>query len=193
MDTPLLPGIPELATARLRLRGWQARDRAPFAAQNADAETMRHLGGPMTRAASDAYLDRTLAQWAKDGCGKWAVEEAATGAFIGALGLQRMGFTPPFPSAERIEIAWRLARTHWGQGYATEAAKAALAFGFDCLGLREILAFTVPANRASRAVMERLGMAYDGTFEHPLLAADSPLRLHVLYRATPESHGRARG
>ncbi|GAB0118639.1 GNAT family N-acetyltransferase [Acidisoma sp. 7E03] len=182
MRSPLPPDIPEIITQRLRLRRWEARDRAPFAAQNADAETMRHLGGPMTRSASDAYLDRTLAQWREDGCGKWAVEERATGAFVGALGLQRIRFVPPFPAADGIEIAWRLTRAFWGRGYATEAAEAAAAFGFGRLGLQEIVAFTVPANAASRAVMERLGMVHDGTFDHPLLAEGHPLRPHVLYR-----------
>jgi len=182
MSASLTPGIPELLTPRLRLRGWREDDRAPFAAQNADAETMRYLGGPMTREASDAYLDRTLRHWAEDRCGKWAVELTESGAFVGALGLQRMRFEAPFPCAAGIEIAWRMGRAHWGRGYATEAARAAVAFGFGTLGISDILAFTVPANRASRAVMERLGMHLDGEFDHPLLPEDSPLRRHVLYR-----------
>lgn len=182
MSAFLAPGIPDLLTPRLRLRGWREADRAPFAAQNADAETMRYLGGPMTRAASDAYLDGTLRHWAEDGCGKWAVELVETGQFLGALGLQRMRFEPPFAAAAGIEIAWRMTRAFWGHGYATEAARAAVAFGFEARALTEILAFTVPDNRASRAVMERLGMACDGEFDHPLLPKDSPLRRHVLYR-----------
>lgn len=190
MSTPLFAGIPELATARLRLRGWEVRDRLPFAAQNGDAETMRYLGGPMTQAESDAYLDRTLTHWAEDGYGKWAVEERATGAFVGALGLQRMRFAPPFPCPAQIEVAWRLTRAFWGRGYATEAGRAALAFGFTTLGLGEIVAITVPENRGSRAVMERLGMTFDGAFDHPLLAEGHPLRRHVLYRLDRRSADR---
>jgi RimJ/RimL family protein N-acetyltransferase len=184
MMTPLLPVIPEIVTARLRLRGWRDSDRALFAAQNADAETMRYLGGPMTRAASDAYIARTLSHWSEDGCGKWAVEEIETGAFVGALGFQRMRFVLPLPHAAGIEIAWRMTRGFWGRGYATEAARAAVAFGFNQMALPEILALTVPDNRASRAVMERLGMTFAGEFDHPLLPEDSPLRRHVLYRLT---------
>lgn len=176
------PTIPELRTPRLMLRAWREDDRAPFAAQNADAETMRYLGGPMTWAVSDAYLDRTVAHWAEDGCGKWAVEETETGAFVGALGLQRMRFVLPLPHVAGIEIAWRMTRRFWGRGYATEAARAAVAFGFGQMALPEILALTVPDNRASRAVMERLGMGFAGEFDHPLLPETSPLRRHVLYR-----------
>lgn len=130
MSASLAPGIPELLTPRLKLRGWREEDRAPFAAQNADAETMRYLGGPMTREASDAYLDRTLRGWAEDGCGKWAVELAETGQFVGALGLQRYRFEAPFTNPSGIEFAWRLTRAFWGRGFATEAARAALDFGF---------------------------------------------------------------
>ena len=182
MSASLAPGIPELLTPRLKLRGWREEDRAPFAAQNADAETMRYLGGPMTREASDAYLDRTLRGWAEDGCGKWAVELAETGQFVGALGLQRYRFEAPFTNPSGIDFAWRLTRAFWGRGFATEAARAALDFGFAQMDLAGLVAFTVPENRASRAVMERLGMQFAGEFDHPLLAAESPLRRHVLYR-----------
>jgi RimJ/RimL family protein N-acetyltransferase len=176
---------PELRTQRLHLRFWRDSDHDAFAAQNADAETMRYLGGPMTRAASDAYILRTQAHWAEDGFGKWAVELAETGEFVGALGLQRVRFDAAFTPA--VEIAWRMTRRFWGRGYASEAARAAVYFGFATLKLDEIVAQTVPDNRASRTVMERLGMAYAGSFDHPLLPPDSPLRLHVLYRLSAAS------
>lgn len=172
--------VPELRTTRLRLRGWRESDREPFAAQNADAETMRFLGGVLTRGESDAYFDRAIGNWAEDGCGKWILEEATTGAFVGALGLQRPRFEADFTPA--VEIAWRLARAHWGRGYATEAARAAVAWGFETLNLSEIIAMTVPDNWPSRRVMERLGMRLAGAFDHPLLAPENPLRPHVLYR-----------
>ncbi|MCB8881829.1 GNAT family N-acetyltransferase [Acidisoma cellulosilytica] len=171
---------PELRTSRLRLRFWEARDAAPFAAQNADEETMRFLGGPMTRAQSDAYIIGTREQWSRDGFGKWVVELAETGEFVGALGLQRMRFDADFTPA--VEIAWRMTRSFWGLGYATEAARAAVAFGFETLKLDEILALTVPQNLASRAVMERLGMRLSREFDHPLLPHPHPLCRHVLYR-----------
>jgi RimJ/RimL family protein N-acetyltransferase len=171
---------PECRTARLLLRQWRESDRVPFAALNADEETMRFLGGPVTRAVSDGYVNRTCAQWESDGFGKWAVELVETGAFIGTLGLQRVRFDAAFTPA--VEIAWRMTRAFWGRGLATEAARAAVDYGFQELGLSEIIAMTVPANRASRAVMERLGMGYVGEFDHPLLPPENPLQRHVLYR-----------
>ena len=83
-----------------------------------------------------------------------------------------------------VEKGWRLVRSAWGRGYATEAARAALAFGFERAGLEEIVSFTVPGNGPSWAVMERLGMARDPAddFDHPAIAAGHPLRRHVLYR-----------
>lgn len=174
------PAIPELLTERLLLRGWRESDRTPFAAQNADPETMRLVGGPKSAAETDAYIEHTLKDWAEHGCGKWVLEERATGAFVGALGLQRIRFEADFTPA--IEVAWRLTRAFWGRGYATEAARAAIAWGFETLNLSEILALTVPENRPSWRVMERLGMDYVGSFDHPALAEDDPLRPHILYR-----------
>jgi RimJ/RimL family protein N-acetyltransferase len=83
-----------------------------------------------------------------------------------------------------VEMAWRLARPYWGRGYASEAARAALDFGFSKVGLAEIVAYTVPHNHRSRGVMERIGMVRDeqGDFDHPILAEGHPLRRHVLYR-----------
>jgi RimJ/RimL family protein N-acetyltransferase len=182
----MLPGDwPELRTARLRLRFWETRDAAPFAAQNADEETMRFLGGPMTRDESDTYIRLTRARWAEDGFGKWVVELAETGEFAGALGLQRVHFDATFTPA--VEIAWRMTRRFWGRGYATEAARAAIPFGFETLGLCEIVSQTAVGNRASRAVMERLGMQWSGEFDHPLLPAPHPLCRHVLSRLTKPS------
>ena len=100
--------------------------------------------------------------------------------FVGFVGLQEPSFEAWFTPC--VEVGWRLAREHWGHGYATEAARLALAFGFGSVGLDEIVSFTVRANRRSVAVMERLGMRYDGEFEHPRLPEGSRLRTHVLYR-----------
>lgn len=173
-----------LETARLRLRPWEARDRDPFAALNGDPEVMRHFPGVLDRAGSDALLGRIEARRAAAGFCFAAAERRVDGAFVGLVGLGRMRM-PEVPRLDgAVEVGWRLARAHWGKGYATEAARAWLGWGFAVLGLAEIVAITVPANLPSQAVMRRLGMEEvpDGRFEHPALPAGSPLRTHVLYR-----------
>jgi ribosomal-protein-alanine N-acetyltransferase len=173
---------PSLRTERLVLRPWRPSDRAPFAEIGADPRVMRHLGPLLTRAQSDALVDRIEAHFAEHGFGLWALELPGVAAFAGFVGLSNARFAAPFTPC--VELGWRLAAAHWGRGYATEAARAAAQFGFDRVGLREIVAFTTVANRASRAVMERLGMTRDprDDFEHPALAPGDPLRPHVLYR-----------
>jgi RimJ/RimL family protein N-acetyltransferase len=172
----------ELRTARLLLRQWRDADREPFAALNADPEVMRHYPAPLERAASDAFVEWARATIAERGWGLWAVEVVAGAPFVGFVGLNEPGFEAHFTPA--VEVGWRLARPHWGHGYATEAARAAVAFGFEELGLDEIVSFTTVGNDRSRSVMERLGMTRDPAddFDHPRLAADDPLRPHVLYR-----------
>ncbi|GMG82811.1 GNAT family N-acetyltransferase [Paralimibaculum aggregatum] len=173
----------ELLTPRLRLRGWREEDLVPFARLNADPEVMAHLGGPLARQESDMIIGRFLEKWLEEPAfGWWALEVRGDGGFIGFVGLNRPDFTaPPAPC---VEIGWRLARDAWGQGYATEAARACLDHGFGTVGLDEILSFTVPSNTRSRAVMERIGMQRDaaGDFDHPLVKKENPLRRHLLYR-----------
>jgi RimJ/RimL family protein N-acetyltransferase len=172
----------ELRTERLLLRRWRDEDREPFAALNADPRVMEHFPGLMTREASDAFVDRITAGLEANGFGLWAVEVPSDAPFIGFVGLSVPSFEAHFTPA--VEVGWRLAAESWGHGYATEAARASLAHGFGTVGLDEIVSFTVPANRRSRAVMERIGMRHDepGDFEHPNLPESSPLRRHVLYR-----------
>ena len=174
--------VPELATARLRLRGWRDADRDPWAALNADPEVMAHFPTTLTRATSDRLVDLTMDGWAENGFGLWAMERVEDGLFLGFTGLSRPSFEAHFTPA--VEVGWRLARHAWGHGFATEAARAALAFGFETLGLEEIVSFTVPANARSRAVMERIGMHHDPAddFDHPKLPEGHLLRPHVLYR-----------
>lgn len=175
------PG-PRLHTERLLLRRWTDADREPFARLNADPEVARYLAGPMTRVDSDRLVDRIEADFDADGFGLWAVEVSDRGQFIGYTGLSRPRFTAHFTPA--VEVGWRMARSAWGHGYATEAAGAALGHGFGPAGLGEIVSFTTRANLRSRAVMERLSMTHDEAddFAHPLLGAEHPLRPHVLYR-----------
>lgn len=164
------------------MRPWRAEDREPFAAINADPEVMRFFPQLLTRGQSDEVADRIEAHMAEHGFGFWALEEFGGAPFVGFAGLGVVQFEAPFTPA--TEIGWRLAREHWGRGYATEAAGAALGYGFDVLGVQEVVAFAVKDNLRSRAVMERLGMTRDPAddFDHPRLPNDSPLRRHVLYR-----------
>lgn len=170
-----------LRTQRLLLRPWRDEDRAPFAALNADPQTMQHFPATLTRAESDALVDRLIARRAETGLCFMAVERRSDAAFIGMVGLNHVGYDTPFTPA--VEIGWRILREHEGQGYVTEAARAWLDHGFQKLNLPRIVAFTVPANTRSRAVMTRLGMTHieDGDFDHPNLPAGHPLQRHVLY------------
>jgi RimJ/RimL family protein N-acetyltransferase len=177
-------GVAELETPRLVLRRWRACDLRPCAAMNADPEVMRHYPRRLTRAATAALIERMEAHFAAHGFGFWVLEERTGGGFAGFLGLNRPAFDPP--GGPCVEIGWRLARAHWGKGYATEAAGAVLTHAFEALDLAEVAAFTVPANARSLAVMRRLGMSPDpdGDFDHPWIAADHPLCRHVTRRMT---------
>ena len=181
----------ELATNRLVLRHWRKEDREPFARMNADPEVMRHFIAPLDGEASDALLARVAADLDARGWGMWAMEERASGTLLGFTGLSPVPFEAPFTPA--VEIGWRMVRSHWGRGLATEAARAALAYGFGELGLTEIVAFTFAGNERSRAVMRRLGMTHDAAddFEHPLIREGHPLRPHVLYRLSRTAFERA--
>jgi ribosomal-protein-alanine N-acetyltransferase len=172
----------ELETERLLLRRWRDSDRAPFAALTADPEVMRHFPAPLTRAESDAMVDRIIASFDEHGYGLYAVERRAEGDFIGFVGLAWITYDVPFAPA--VEIGWRLARHAWGQGYATEAARAVVAHAFGALGLDDLVSMTVPSNEPSWRVMERIGMTRDPAedFLHPRVEAGHPLERHVLYR-----------
>lgn len=174
--------IPALRTERLHLREWRDTDLAPFAALNADPAVVEYLAGALTRAQSDALAARIREHFERHGFGAWAVEVPRVTEFAGFIGLAIPSFEARFTPC--VEIGWRLAREHWGRGYATEGARAALAFGFEQLDLAEIVSFTAVANQRSRTVMERIGMRRDPSddFDHPELPPDHPLRRHVLYR-----------
>jgi RimJ/RimL family protein N-acetyltransferase len=174
--------VPELATERLRLRAWRDGDCAPFAALNADPLVMEHFPSVLERAESDRMVARIHQHFERHGFGLWAVEATGVADFVGFVGLSIPAFAAHFTPC--VEIGWRLAREHWGRGYAPEAARAALAFGFDRAGLDQIVSFTVPANARSRRVMEKIGMRRDpgDDFDHPGLPEGHALRRHVLYR-----------
>ncbi|TXH51969.1 MAG: N-acetyltransferase [Burkholderiaceae bacterium] len=183
----------ELATPRLRLVAWQEHHLAPFAAMNADPEVMRYFPSTQDEAQTRASVEAWQAQFAERGWSNWAVELQATGEFIGFVGLSVPRRVLPFSPC--VEVGWRLARRFWGQGYATEAAREALAAGFGRLGLDEIVSFTALSNRPSRAVMERIGLSDTGRdFDHPALPEGHPLRRHCLYALTqPQWRAGVRG
>jgi RimJ/RimL family protein N-acetyltransferase len=186
-----LPGrgdpVVTLQTARLILRGWRDTDLAPFAAMSEDPEAMRYYPAIPDQASSDAIADYIRTSLAANGFGLWAVEIPDEAAFIGYVGMVETGFDAPFTPA--IELSWRLARPFWGGGYATEAAIAVLDHAFGAIGFHDVVAYTVPENRRSRRVMERLGMWHDraGDFDDPRLAAGDRLRSQVLYRLSCEA------
>jgi RimJ/RimL family protein N-acetyltransferase len=164
-----------LRTSRLLLRPWRDEDIAAAAEMSADPAVMEFL------LPQSDWAARIRAHWKRYGFGQWVVEIAGQASFIGVVGLNTISYQAHFTPA--VEIAWRLARPHWGQGYATEAARASLDYGFQNLRLSEIVATTVPANGRSRRVMERLSMARapQDDFDVPHLP-EGPLKRHVLYR-----------
>lgn len=167
-------------TERLRLRRWHEADLQPFAALNADPQVMVHFPQALTRAACDALAQRIRTEIVQHGWGLWAVEVKHGTPFIGFVGLHVP--TADLPCVPCVEIGWRLAVAHWGQGYAAEAARGVLNVAFERIGLDEMVSFTARNNRRSLRVMQCIGMGYSGTFKHPDLPVGHALREHVLYR-----------
>lgn len=167
----------EIHTARLLMRRWRDEDRAPFAAMNAHPAVMEHFPAPCSVEESNALVGRIETHFAVHGYGLWALE--AEGRFVGFTGLSWATWDADFTPA--LEVGWRLEPQVWGRGYATEAATAALQRGFHHVD--GIVSFTAVTNERSRRVMERIGLRYEGDFDHPLVADQHPLRRHVLYRA----------
>jgi RimJ/RimL family protein N-acetyltransferase len=168
-----------IRTKRLVMRRWRDADREPFAALNADVETMRFFPGTLDRAASDALIDVIESRFEQRGFGLWALE-TGTGDFIGFTGLNGP-ITDDIPGAGGFEIGWRLARHSWHQGYATEAASAALTVAFDGVALPEVWSLTAVLNEPSQAVMRRIGLTEFTRFDHPRIPAGHSLRPHVMF------------
>lgn len=176
---------PTLRTPRLLLRPWRDDDLPSLTALNADPRVMEYFPAPLTPAESSAMLERLRAHFDRHGFGMWAVEEqapAGASGLVGLVGLAVCNFEAHFTPC--VEVGWRLLPESWGRGYATEAAAAALDFGFVTLSLSEIVAFTAVRNLRSRAVMERLGMSRspEDDFDHPKVPEGHPLRRLVLHR-----------
>jgi RimJ/RimL family protein N-acetyltransferase len=179
-----LPPMKEttIKTERLLLRPWKEDDLASFAKLNADPRVMEQFPSIFTREESDQLMYNSSLHIEKYGYGKWAVILIETNEFIGRIGLENTDFSAHFTPA--VEIGWRLAFDHWGKGYATEGAKAALQYGFDTVNLSEIVSFTTIQNTRSRHIMEKIGMHHDpkDDFDHPKLPDGHLLKRHVLYR-----------
>jgi RimJ/RimL family protein N-acetyltransferase len=172
----------ELRTERLLLRRLRPDDVVPFAAMNADPRVMEYFEKTVSLDQSLKLIEKIERGFAEHGFGWWAVEIPGVTSFAGVTGISVPEFHAHFTPC--VETGWRFAFDYWNRGYATEAARAAVAFGFGTIQLDEIVAFTVPANVRSRRVMEKLGMTRnpDDDFDHPRLPEGHPLQRHVLYR-----------
>jgi len=171
-----------LKTKRLILRPWKEADLKPFAELNADPRVMEYFPSVLSQKESDDLARCIIAKLEEQKWGKWAVSVPNVADFIGFIGLAKPNFDAHFTPT--VEVGWRLAFEHWGKGYATEGARAALAYGFGTLRLPEIVSFTAVQNMRSRRIMEKIGMYHDpkDDFDHPKLPEGHPLRKHVLYR-----------
>jgi ribosomal-protein-alanine N-acetyltransferase len=180
--TPYASDTQTIETPRLLLREWRDEDLEPFSHMNADERVCEFLGKTFTPEETRAMVERNRADFQEQGFALWALEVKGGAAFIGYTRLGIPSFQAHFTSC--VEIGWRLSFEHWGKGYATEAAKAVLNHAFTRLGIDEIVAFTVPKNGRSRAVMEKIVMKHDlhGDFNDPELPANHHLSRNVLYR-----------
>lgn len=177
--------LPIIRTERLILRQWTKEDQAPFAKLNSDPRVREYFTKLLTREESDESIKFMSDHIEKRGYGLFAASLIETDEFIGLIGLQDVSFKAAFNEVTpAVEIGWRLDFNHWGKGYATEAAKASLKYGFETINLEEIVAITAIQNKRSRHVMEKIGMRYDpkDDFDHPRLPAGHPLTRHVIYR-----------
>jgi RimJ/RimL family protein N-acetyltransferase len=184
-----LERITVVETDRLILRHWQQSDREPFSRLNADSRVMEFMPTLLSRDESDRMVDRLEEHFRAHGFGLWAAELRQDRSFIGFVGLSVPAFQAEFTPC--VEIGWRLSADRWGQGLATEGARAAMRYAFENAGLDEVVSFTVPGNVRSRRVMEKLGMTRNPAddFDHPKLPQGHPLRRHVLYRLRRSEFG----
>jgi len=174
-----------IQTNRLILRQWCERDLEPFAHLNSDSRVREFFPGLLSCQESDASVKRMSDHISRTGWGFWAASLIQTGEFIGFIGLEDVYFSAAFnKDTPAVEIGWRLAFGHWGKGYATEGAKAALQYGFEKLNLPQIISFTAVKNMRSRHVMVKIGMHHDeiDDFDHPKIVDTHPLKRQVLYR-----------
>lgn len=182
LPLPTFPATVELRTPRTLLRDWRDSDLDPWIEMNADPEVRRHFPKVNTREDSLGEAVRIRANLARQGWGMWALEIPGVDPFAGFVGLNVPTFAAPWQPA--VEVGWRLARTAWQQGFATEAAAVALQFAFEKLALQQVIAISIATNIPSHKVMARLGMSRDATadFVHPSLSTDGQHFLHRISR-----------
>lgn len=169
-----------ITTERLALRLWHTDDFLPFAAMNKDEDVMKYFPNILSEEETRTMMQRIENHFQTHGFGLFAIEKLSTKEFIGYTGFMVPRFESFFTPC--IEIGWRIKKEEWNKGYATEAAKACLVYGFQNLNLNKIYSFTSAVNHPSEKVMQKIGMKKEGEFEHPNIANDSPLRRHVLYK-----------
>lgn len=168
-----------IETDRLGLRHWKESDVPIFVDMNKDPRVMEFFPKLLSEEETLTMVNRIRCSFAENGFGLWAVEVKDSKQFIGFLGLSIPGFEASFTPC--VEIGWRFAHRYWGKGYAQEAGRACLGYGFSVLGLGRIVSFTSAINKRSINVMEKIGMKYVMNFNHPKLESGSSLQKHVLY------------
>lgn len=147
---------------------------------NANTKVMKYFPNILSKEQSDEFISKINSHFNEKGYGLWAVEIKETKEFIGFIGFFNATFESYFTPC--VEIGWRLDNKYWNKGYATEGAKACLEYGFNNLGMNSIYSFTSQLNKRSINVMKKIGLKEKGTFHHPKIIEDNPLRLHVLYK-----------
>jgi RimJ/RimL family protein N-acetyltransferase len=168
-----------IETPRLGLRNWKDSDTTLFVEMNRDSSVMEFFSSLLSKEETLAMIERIKNFITENNFGLWAAEIKQTKEFIGFVGLIIPRFQTDFTPC--VEIGWRLAHTHWGYGYATEAAIACLDYGFNNLKLAKIVSFTAALNTRSINVMKKIGMEFMKEFEHPSIEDGNPLKRHVLY------------
>lgn len=173
-----------LRTERLIVRTWEDKDIPAMADISQDKIVMEHFPSTRTLEQTEAFVAGNKQLFSDKGYCLYAIELLDTSQMIGFVGLNYTDFPAQFTPA--VEFGWRIGKEYWGKGYAFEAASAIRDYAFDALGLEKLVSFTVPANKRSIKLMEKLGFErdLDGDFAHPHIDKDSPFSKHVLYRMT---------
>ncbi|NUU64413.1 GNAT family N-acetyltransferase [Paenibacillus agri] len=166
-------------TARLLFRDWEEADLEPFSRLNADEEVMTFFPKTLSFKETTAFYQSIISEFTECGFGLYAVEVKEQKEFIGFIGFHKATFEADVTPC--VEIGWRLKKEAWGKGYATEGAAACLQYGFNTLGFSDIYSFTADVNTPSKNVMQKIGMNFSSTFNHPKVELDSPLNKHVLF------------
>ena len=169
-----------LQTERLGLRNWQHSDMDVFAEMNADKEVMAFFPNMLSNEESLASAERFMEHFEKYGFTYFASETISDQQFIGFIGLMHQTYESPFTPC--VDIGWRLRRTAWGKGFATEGAGACLNFAFSKIGLQEVIAVAPKLNVRSENVMQKIGMVKVGEFNHPKIKETSPLAICNVYK-----------